>query len=144
MIQIREMKEGNDESFKMKLARVFDDNLHTRKWHNIVDWLIIVMILVSTTEIFLSTFDLDPELRKILKWVDIGTLIFFTIEVSLRIWVAPCINPAFKGWKGRLKYCFTFYGAIDVLSTFPFYLQWIFPLPVAAFKLLRTARADFR
>ncbi len=138
---MREMKEGNDESFKMKLARVFDDNLHTRKWHNIVDWLIIVMILVSTTEIFLSTFDLDPELRKILKWVDIGTLIFFTIEISLRIWVAPCLNPAFKGWKGRLKYCFTFYGAIDVLSTFPFYLQWIFPLPVTAFKLLRTARA---
>ncbi|MDE6782566.1 MAG: ion transporter, partial [Paramuribaculum sp.] len=114
--------------------------MHTRQWHNIVDWLIISMILISTAEIFLSTFDLDPELRKILKWVDIGTLVFFTIEVALRIWIAPCINPAFKGWKGRLKYCFTFYGAIDVLSTFPFYLQWIFPLPVMAFKALRTAR----
>lgn len=128
------------ESFKMKLARALDDSLHTRQWHNIVDWLIIVMILISTTEIFLSTFDLDPELRKILRWVDIGTLIFFTIEVSFRIWVAPCINPAYRGWRGRLKYCFSFYGAIDVLSTFPFYLQWIFPLPVAAFKMLRTAR----
>lgn len=125
---------------KLNLARALDDNLHTRQWHNIVDWLIIAMILISTAEIFLSTFDLDPRLRNVLKWVDIGTLIFFTIEVALRIWVAPCVNPEYKGWRGRLKYCFTFYGAIDVLSTFPFYLQWIFPLPVAAFKMLRTAR----
>ncbi|MDE6390709.1 MAG: ion transporter, partial [Duncaniella sp.] len=128
------------ESLKMKLARALDDNLHTRQWHNIVDWLIVAMILISTTEIFLSTFDLDPGLRRVLRWVDIATLMFFTVEVSLRIWVAPCINPEYKGLKGRLRYCFTFYGAIDVLSTFPFYLQWIFPLPVAAFKMLRTAR----
>ncbi|MDE6032361.1 MAG: ion transporter [Muribaculaceae bacterium] len=98
------------------------------------------MILLSTTEIFLSTFDLAPEVREVLYWVDIVTLLFFTVEVSLRIWVAPCIDPKFSGLKGRLKYCFTFYGAIDVLSTFPFYLQWIFPLPVAAFKAMRTAR----
>lgn len=128
------------EPLKVKLARALDDDLHTRQWHNVVDWLIVAMILISTAEIFLSTFDLDPGLRRVLFWVDIVTLVFFTIEVSLRIWVAPVINPKFKGLKGRLRYCFTFYGAIDVLSTFPFYLQWISPLPVAAFKLLRTAR----
>lgn len=125
---------------KYELARALDDNLHTRQWHNIVDWLIIAMILISTTEIFLSTFDLNPGLRRVLFWVDIVTLIFFTVEVCLRIWVAPLINPKWKGWKGRLRYCFSFYGFIDVVSTFPFYLQWIFPLPVMAFKALRTAR----
>lgn len=125
---------------KLSLARVFDDNMHTKQWHNIVDWLIVFMILLSTAEIFLSTFDIDPTLRRVLWWVDIVTLVFFTIEVCLRICFAPVVNPKYRGWKGRLKYCFTFYGAIDVLSTFPFYLQWIFPLPVAAFKMLRTAR----
>jgi len=128
------------EEFKRELARALDDNLHTRQWHNIVDWLIVTMILVSAAEIFLSTFDPAPGLKRILRSVDIITLIFFTIEVSLRIWVAPYINPEFKGLKGRLKYCFTFYGAIDVLSTYPFYLQWMFPMPVAALKMLRTVR----
>lgn len=126
--------------FKYELARALDDNLHTRQWHNIVDWLIIAMILISTAEIFLSTFDLNQGLRRFLFWVDIVTLVFFTVEVCLRIWVAPLINPKWKGWKGRLRYCFSFYGFIDVVSTFPFYLQWIFPLPVMAFKALRTAR----
>ena len=81
----------SEESLKIKLARALDDNLHTRQWHNIVDWLIIAMILISTTEIFLSTFDLDPKLRRILFWVDIVTLVFFTVEVVLRIWVAPIV-----------------------------------------------------
>ena len=115
------------DTLKENLARALDDNLHTRQWHNVVDWLIIGMILLSTTEIFLSTFDLDPQVRRVLWWVDLITLIFFTVEVLLRIWIAPVINPAYSGWKGRLKYCFTFWGGLDVISTFPFYLQWIFP-----------------
>ena len=133
-------KSNSEESLKVKLARALDDNLHTRQWHNVVDWLIIAMILISTTEIFLSTFDVAPGLRVVLRWIDIITLIFFTVEVSLRIWVAPVVNPKYKGLMGRLRYCFSFYGFIDVISTFPFYLQWIFPLPVMAFKALRTAR----
>lgn len=130
----------DSESLKIKLARALDDNLHTRQWHNVADWLIITMILLSTAEIFLSTFDLDPRLRHVLLWVDLVTLVFFTIEVALRIWVAPCINPKYRGFKGRLRYCTTFYGAIDLLSTAPFYLGLVFPLPVGAFKMLRTAR----
>lgn len=125
---------------KHHLAAVFDDDLHTRKWHNIADYVIIAMILVSTLEIFLSTFDIDPTLRRVLFWVDIVTLIFFTVEVSLRIWVAPVINPKYKGWKGRLKYCFSFHGFIDVVSTYPYYLQWLVPFPIAWIKALRMSR----
>ena len=128
------------QKFKEDLAAVFDDNLHTKKWHNIADWLIISLIIISTIEIFLSTFDIDPTLRRVLFWVDIGILIFFTIEVTLRIWVAPLINPKFTGWKGRIKYCFTFNGFTDVISTYPFYLQWLIPFPIVGLRLFRTFR----
>ena len=128
------------QEFKHHLAEVFDDNLSTRKWHNIVDWLIIGMILLSTAEIFISTFDIDPTLRKVLLWVDGFVLIFFTIEVTLRIWVAPLLNPKYKGIIGRLKYCFSFNGFIDVISTYPFYLQWLFPFPVVWLRTFRTFR----
>ena len=128
------------QQFKINLARALDDNLHTRQWHNLVDYLIVFMILLSTVEIFLSTFDVHPVLRRVLLWVDIGTLAFFTVEVALRIWVAPLIDPRFNGLRGRLRYCFSFYGFIDIASTFPFYLQWLIPLPFGVFKILRTAR----
>lgn len=125
---------------KEDLAAVFDDNLHTKKWHNIVDWFIIALILISTLEIFLSTFNIDPKLRRVLFWVDIGILIFFTIEVTLRIWVAPLVNPKFSGWKGRLRYCFTFHGFVDIISTYPFYLQWLIPFPITWLRTFRMAR----
>lgn len=128
------------DQFKQQLARALDDDLHTKQWHNVIDWLIIGMILLSTAEIFASTFDVSPMWRQILRAVDILTLLFFTVEVSLRIWIAPQINPKWAGFRGRLRYCTTFYGLIDILSTYPFYLQWLLPLPVMALKALRTAR----
>lgn len=128
------------DQFKQQLAGALDDDLHTKQWHNVIDWLIIGMILLSTAEIFASTFDVSPMWRQILRAVDILTLLFFTVEVSLRIWIAPQINPKWAGFRGRLRYCTTFYGLIDILSTYPFYLQWLVPLPVMALKALRTAR----
>lgn len=128
------------QTLKQHLAEVFDDDLHTRRWHNIADWCIIGMILLSTAEIFLSTFDLDPSLRRVLFWVDIFTLAFFTVEVSLRIWVAPLVNPAYKGWRGRLRYCFSFHGFLDIAATYPFYLQWLIPFPISWLKVLRMSR----
>lgn len=128
------------ERFKENLAVVFDDNLHTKKWHNIVDYVIIAAIIISTLEIFISTFNLAQETRKILWYVDIGTLIFFTIEVSLRIWAAPKLNPAYKGCRGRLKYCLSFHGFMDVVATYPYWLQWFVPLPIAWIKILRISR----
>ena len=44
-------------TFKQELNRVFDDNLHTKQWHNYVDYAIIGFIVLSTIEVFLSTYD---------------------------------------------------------------------------------------
>ena len=48
------------EEFKRKLARVFDSDLHTTQWDNLVDYLIIALIIISTIAVFISTFDVPP------------------------------------------------------------------------------------
>lgn len=123
-----------------RLARVFDDNLRTEQWENFADYVIMFMILLSTVEVFMSTFDWGPVMRTVLYVVDVVTLVFFTIEVALRIWTAPLLFPAESAWKSRLRYCTSFYGIIDLLSTVPFYAQWLIPMPVSALKSLRTFR----
>lgn len=129
------------ESFKQQLARVFDDNLRTRQWQNYVDYTIIALILLSTLEVFLSTYDGIVEKYGIfLKAIDYFTTAFFTIEVSLRIWAADQIDPKYKGFWGRVRYCFSFYGLIDILATYPFYLHFFMPIPYVALKALRIAR----
>ena len=127
--------------FKQELNRVFDDNLHTKQWHNFVDYAIIGFIVLSTIEVFLSTYDSIVERYGTwLHVIDYLTTAFFTIEVSLRIWNADQLDPKYKGFWGRVRYCFSFYGLIDILSTYPFYLHFIMPIPYVALKALRIAR----
>ena len=126
---------------KHELSRVFDDNLHTKQWHNFVDYAIIALIIISTLEVFASTYDVVVErYGKILHIIDYTTTIIFTIEVLLRIWCADMLDKKYKGFLGRVRYCFSFYGMIDILSTFPFYLNFFFSVPYVMLKALRIAR----
>lgn len=128
------------QQIKKAIAAALDDDKNS-KADRIVDGVVIALIIISTLEIFLSTFStLNSKISHILNFIDLFTTIVFTVEVTLRIWLAGDINPKYKGFKGRLKYCFSFYGLIDILATYPFYLGLIFPIPYSAFKILRIAR----
>ncbi len=67
------------EEFKQNLARVFDSDLRTAQWQNLVDYLIIALIIISTVSIFISTFDVSPSCQRILHIIDFVTVITFTI-----------------------------------------------------------------
>lgn len=128
------------EKFKQQLARVFDNDLRTKQWENYVDYAIIGLIVISTLSVFISTFEVSPICEQILHIIDIVTVVAFTIEVSLRIWAADEIDSKYKGFWGRVRYCFTFYGLIDILSTYTFYASIFIPLPYAVLKSLRVVR----
>lgn len=133
--------QDNIQKIKTELNRVFDDNLHTKQWHNYVDYTIIGLIIISTIEVFLSTYDnIVERYGAWLHFVDLFTTIFFTIEVSLRIWCADLLDEKYKGLWGRIRYCFSFYGFIDIISTFPFYVGLYMPIPYELLKALRIAR----
>ena len=127
-------------TFKKKLARVFDSDLRTKQWENYVDYAIIALIILSTVSVFLSTFEISAQCESVLHIIDIVTVVAFTIEVSLRIWAADEIDEKYKGLLGRVRYCFTFYGLIDILSTYTFYISLFIPLPYAMLKSLRVMR----
>lgn len=126
--------------FKKLLARVFDSDLRTKQWENYVDYAIIGLIVISTLSVFISTFNVSPLCERVLQIIDIVTVITFTIEVSLRIWAADESDPKYKGFWGRVRYCCSFYGLIDILSTYTFYISIFLPLPYAILKSLRVLR----
>ncbi|MBO7301060.1 MAG: ion transporter [Tidjanibacter sp.] len=128
------------EKFKRHLARVFDSDLRTKQWENYADYAIIGLIIISTVSIFISTFDVSPVCQRILHIIDLATVVIFTIEVTLRIWAADELDPKYKGFWGRVLYCCSFYGLIDILSTYTFYVSLFLPLPYNILKALRVAR----
>ena len=127
-------------TFKKQLARIFDNDLRTKQWENYPDYVIIGLIVLSTLSVFISTFNVGSLCEKVLSVIDIVTVIAFTIEVTLRIWAADELDEKYKGFWGRVRYCFTFYGLIDILSTYTFYVSLFFPLPYSALKALRVVR----
>ncbi len=129
------------QEFKRKLSLVFDDNTQTVVWKNYVDYTIWAIILISTVAIFLSTYnEIVEEYGFILNIIDVITTIIFTVEVSLRIWTIDILEPKYSGFWGRVKYCLSFYGLIDFISTYSYYINFFIPLPVTALKAIRVAR----
>lgn len=127
--------------FKQKLNRVFNDNCKTRTWENYVDYAIIGLIILSTLQIFLSTYTaIEERYKSLLDIIDYVTVAAFTIEVSLRIWCADLLDEKYKGFWGRVRYCFTFYGLIDIISTYSFYIGLFIPIPYNVLKVLRVVR----
>ena len=130
-------------TFKERLGVLFDDNLATPlpRVKNVVDYIIIGLILISTIEVFLSTFsDIAEHYRPVLNFIDILTVILFTIEIALRIWSADELDERYKGFWGRVRYCLTFYGLIDLISVVPFYINLLLPTPYMALKIFRVFR----
>ena len=108
-------------TIKQKLARIFDDNLDTYQWKNVFDYDIMGFILLSTLEVFLSTYDnIVERYGKVLHFIDMLTTIVFTVEVSLRIWCADLLDEKYKGFWGRVRYCLSFYGLIDFFPIYTF------------------------
>jgi voltage-gated potassium channel len=139
--------DSEKQTFKKKLAQVFDDDFRTRplEWKNYVDFVIIGMIVLSTVSVFLGTFQLSEGFRRCLNVFDWIVQIFFTVEVSLRIWAADEISDKYKGFGGRVLYCLTFFGLVDFLATYPVWLGIAFPGLMSAgvlqlFRVLRVAR----
>lgn len=129
------------QEFRKLLAQGFEDNLDEKGKVRFIVYLSQAFLALSTLVLFLSTFDdILHRYDKVLHAVDLLITLFFTVEVALRIWTAGDLHPEYGGWRGRLRYCFSFYGIIDIISTYPFYLTFLVDLPFSYFRILRVVR----
>lgn len=90
------------------------------------------LIVLSLISISIETLpDIDSGLRSILEYFEIISVLIFTIEYLLRIYVAD----------NRRAYIFSFYGLIDLIAILPFYIAVGFDLrSIRVFRLLRLVR----
>ncbi|MCU4163287.1 ion transporter [Carboxylicivirga caseinilyticus] len=125
---------------KANLKSIIEDNTNT--WGRRFDYFIQILILISLISFALETLpDITQQTRKILYIIEVVSVILFSIEYILRIYVSD--KP--------LKYIFSFYGIIDLLAVLPFYLKFTIDLRALrifrvfrvfrAFKLIRYSRA---
>ncbi|MBP4142370.1 ion transporter [Flavobacterium sp. P4023] len=114
-----------------KLRLIIEDN--TTRIGRIFDYFIQILILISLVAFSIETLpDNSLQTKKILATIELISIVIFSIEYLLRIYVAE--KP--------LKYIFSFYGIVDILSILPFYLSATFNLKaLRAFRIFRIFRA---
>ena len=123
-------------TFELLNPATFGDQT-SRLWDQFFSVLILLNVVAVTLE---SVEALHEKYDQIFHYFELFSILIFTVEYSLRVWVAPLKyeNRVAASYSARVKYIFSVNGIIDLLSIIPFYLQ--FMLPGLDLRILRTLR----
>jgi voltage-gated potassium channel len=113
-----------------KLKRIIEEDDTTLG--RAFNWLIQTLIIISLVSFSVETLPgLTNTARLFLGYIEVITVVIFTVEYFLRILVA----------NRKLGYIFSFFGIIDLLAILPFYITSSVDLRfIRALRLLRSIR----
>ncbi len=92
----------------------------------VVDWFIMILIAVNVAAVILETIDsLGTQYATVFLWIEIVSVIIFTIEYVGRIWSAV-EHPDYDGIvSGRVSFASRPLLIVDLLAILPFYLALV-------------------
>jgi voltage-gated potassium channel len=119
-VSLRQRLKAVVESRDTRAARMFDAFIY-------------IAILVSLVEFSIETVPgLPPDVRSGLLGIEVATVLIFTVEYLLRIYVSD----------NRLKFVLSGWGIVDLVAILPFYLSLGVDLrTLRILRFLRLARA---
>ncbi len=114
----------------LKLKQTIEDN--DTKGGKRFDFIIETFIILSLISFSIETIPrVNPRLLYFLNIFNITSIVVFTVEYLMRIFVAD----------RKLKYIFSFFGIIDLVAILPFFLQLGIDLrSIRSFRILRLIR----
>ena len=110
---------------RIKSIVEYNNNRLSKIFAFFIQFLILLSIVTFSVE---TIPDLSPETIKILHLIELISVIIFTIEYVLRIYVAD----------SKPRFIFSFFGLIDLLAILPFYLS--FGIDLRSLRALRFVR----
>ena len=99
----------------------------------VFDLFITIVIILNLFVTLYATYESSLRYSKLLDAI-------FTIEYILRLWTATYLYPDETPVKAAKLFALSFYGIIDLLTFFPYYLPFVFPQGAVAFRVLRVFR----
>jgi voltage-gated potassium channel len=87
------------------------------------NWFLISLISLNIVAVIVTSIkDIHNKDYQIFYYIEVISIVIFTIEYLLRIWTAFC-NTSPNSKKTSIGYIFSFYGIVDLLAILPFYLS---------------------
>ena len=126
---------------KQKIALLFDDEKNNIKGDKIVEIFIAALIVINTVAIVLESYEsIYNNYKNFFYFLELFSVIVFSIEYLIRIWIADIIYPTLSPFKARVKYITSFMGLIDLVSILPFYLPFFIKIDLRILRTLRLFR----
>lgn len=136
-----------EERFKNKFVKalidIYDGDFWTSKISVVGNLSLIAIILINILEIIFSNSPFLKSHQTMVDAIDFSISIIFSIEIISRIYLAPYTNKKYAGKFGRIKYVFSFYNMVDLLSIITFWSALVgvsFSSSLKIFRVLRIWR----
>lgn len=127
-----------------KLRRKIFDTIQIGNKNNLIsnffDWLITITIFTNLFIVIFETFDESVPYLPLLDSLELITVVIFAIEYILRLWTAKYLYQEKNSWKAAFCFATSFFGIIDFLSFFPYFLPFVVPAGAVAFRIFRVIR----
>lgn len=138
-IDLNKNKKPDIEELKKRVFDIIQIGTRVDIPSTVFDIFISVVIVLSIVVTFLHTFDSLSYLRPIFSVIEFTTTIIFIIEYALRIYTSDYLYPSVSPTKAVLRYIFSFYGIVDLLTIIS-YFSVIYTNGFVALKIIRVVR----
>lgn len=129
------------ELFRQKLFRIVSGGVSGDPGSAAYDVIGIAALVINLTVTVLGTFDsLRQAYGGLFDRIEAATVFFFACDYLLRLFTSKYLYPQMSESRAMLRYVFSFYGIVDLLSFLPFYLPIFFPAGAVVFRLFRIVR----
>lgn len=126
---------------KQTIFRLIEKGSHGSKNNLIFDYGIMILIVLNVIAIVLeSIFETRNSIHIFLRYFEIVSVLIFTLEYVLRIYISDLTHPASSRIKSAIKFIFSGYGLIDLFAIIPFYLPFLIKIDLRFLRLLRFVR----
>ncbi|WP_159517573.1 ion transporter [Sunxiuqinia indica] len=126
---------------KEKVYHLVERGSHGSKINLYFDYAIMFLIIANVIIVILESFNsIYSRFGSYLIAFEIFSVIVFSIEYLMRLWVSDITHPAPTKTKSFFKFIFSFYGIIDLLAILPFYLPFVVKIDLKFLRILRLMR----
>lgn len=124
--------------------RVYDVLVETEDGEvvdRVVAVFLMLLILLNAAAVVAETVDdLNQRFGSVFHAIEIVSIVIFTAEYLLRLWIAPLDARYAKPLAGRLRYAFSLMAIVDLLAILPAFLPLVFTVDLRIIRFLRIFR----
>jgi voltage-gated potassium channel len=132
---------GQASTRRRRLWQLIEERPTRDRQARIFDQVLMWVIIVNVTAIILESMPtLSVRYQALFVFINIVSVIVFTIEYVLRVWVAVEGAPDATPLRARLRYMRTPMAVIDFLAIAPFYLGSLLGVDLRMLRALRLLR----